>query len=163
MQTTKETIRLRPVLDDDEEFLCDVYRGTRRDEVAAFGWDEAQQDAFLNMQFTARQRAYKMQFSRARHSIILFTEIPAGRIIVDRTNDRIVLIDIAVLPEYRGQGIATHLIRQLQDEATESMKVVVLRVDKTNVAARDFYERLGFSVAGETDILNSMEWKTAGA
>ena len=150
-------IALRPATDDDQEFLYTVYSRTRLDEVAQFGWDEAQEQAFLRMQFTARGHAYKMQFPAADHSIILFGETPVGRLIVNRTDEYLSLTDIAILPQYQKKGIATKLIKQLQVEAGID-RPLVLRVDKTNIAAKALYDKLEFKVIGETEILYSMKW-----
>ncbi|MFM9905539.1 MAG: GNAT family N-acetyltransferase [Pyrinomonadaceae bacterium] len=152
-------ICLRVPTDEDDDFLFGVYSTTRREEVAAFGWDEAQQIAFLRMQFSMRQRSYKMQFPDAEHSIILYDAARAGQMIIDRQPRSIRLTDIAVLPEYRRLGIAAYLIRQLQAEAKGSDKPLVLSVDKSNVLAKDIYEKNKFVVTAETQLLYEMEWR----
>ena len=48
-------ISRRPVRPDDQEFQLKLYASTRRAEIAGFGWSEAQQEAFLRMQFTGQQ------------------------------------------------------------------------------------------------------------
>lgn len=152
-------ITLRPVADIDEPFLFAVYSSTRSSEVAAFGWDQSQQEEFLRMQFTMQQRAYKMQYPNAEHSIILNVEFPAGRIIVDRAAAQISLTDIAILPGFRKNGIATRLIKQLQDEAAASGKPLALSVDKNNSPALRLYKSLGFLMTGESEFIHEMEWK----
>src|SRR5438874_9361928 len=111
------TITTRPARAEDEDFRREVYFSTRIAEVAEFGWSDDQQKAFLQMQFSVRQRAYEMQFPKAESSIILVNDAPAGTMIVDRAADHISLTDIAILPEYRHRGIAMHLIGELQKEA----------------------------------------------
>jgi len=160
VNTTDLKITLRPAAEPDEKFLCDVYRSTRRDEVAAFGWDESQQDEFLRMQFTIQHRAYQMQYPGAEHSVIMLGERTVGRIIVDRTDGWISLTDIAVLPEFRGNGIATCLIRQLQDEASATGKPLLLQVDKSNENALRLYTELAFRVTGESQFSYKMEWQS---
>ena len=150
-------ISLRPETDDDEEFLYKVYAATRRDEVASFGWDEASQEAFLKMQFLAQRSAYRMQSPAAQNSVIMADKSSAGRMVVDRSGDRISLTDIAVLPEFRGKGIATHLIKDLQGEAAEAAKLLVLHVDKLNVPAFRLYKKLGFAVTAETEFTIEMK------
>lgn len=153
-------ISLRPSAPEDEEFLYRIYASTRADEVAAWGWPEPQQDAFLRMQFNAQQRAYEWQFPGAAHSIILCDEEPAGRLIVVHTADQeLRLTDITLLPEYRNSGAGTRLIRDLQAQAATYGLPLRLRVLKTNVAARRLYEQLGFSLTGESDMNFMMEWK----
>ena len=51
---------------------------------------------------------------------------------------------LAVLPEYRGHGIASSLIRATVGRAAQSGKPAGLLVDKDNPRARRLYERMGF-------------------
>ncbi|MBK8304813.1 MAG: GNAT family N-acetyltransferase [Pyrinomonadaceae bacterium] len=152
-------IVVRQAAPADEKFLRDVYFSSRLDEVSAFGWNPAQQAAFLDMQFRVRQQAYKIQYPNADYSIIVFGGNDAGSLIVDRSDNGICLTDVAVLPEFRGKGIATYLIGQLQSEAAAKSKLLVLQVDKTNVAARRLYEKLNFVVSAEGQHADEMEWK----
>ena len=147
-------IELREARADDEAFLRKLYHSTRADEVNAFGWSESEQDSFLTMQFEMQQQAYQMQFPDAECSIILFDDVPAGRLIVDRSDESISLTDITLAPEFRGRGIGSRLIRQLQREG----KAIVLSVDKQNLSAMRLYEKLGFTRTGEAEFSFSMRW-----
>jgi ribosomal protein S18 acetylase RimI-like enzyme len=147
-------IELCAATSDDQDFLRKLYYTTRTDEVSAFGWNESEQDSFLNMQFEMQQRAYAMQFPAAECSIILFDGVPVGRLIVDRSGDAVSLTDITVAPEFRGRGIGSRLIGRLQGEG----KAIVLNVDKQNADARRLYQRLGFTETGETELAYSMRW-----
>lgn len=149
-------VTLRPVHPDDEAFLFEVYVGTRRDEVATWGWDAAQQEAFLRMQYIAQQRSYQMQCAEAEHCIILQGECPVGRLIVVRTDAEVRLANIALLPEYRNLGLGTTLIAGLQAEAARTGRAVRLQVLRHNRAQR-LYERLGFVRVGEDALHFSME------
>jgi ribosomal protein S18 acetylase RimI-like enzyme len=153
-------VTLRPVAESDQDFLYQVYASTRRAEVAAWGWNEAQQDAFLRMQFTMQQRAYEMQYPQAAHDIILLDDEPIGRLLVVRSADQIQLTDISLLTAYRGRGIGSQLITKLLDEADRTGSKVGLQVLKKNPAAR-LYERLGFIRTGEHDLYFLMERPTA--
>ena len=154
-----EKIALRPAVEEDGEFLFSVYASTRRSEVSAFGWADGQQDTFLRMQFEMRRRSYLMQYPKAENCVILCGDAPAGSIIVDRATDHISITDIAVLPEFRGRGIAGQMIAKLQHEAAKAGVPVVLSVDKGNLNARRLYEKLGFEPAGETELSIKMCWK----
>lgn len=154
----EKAITIRPATDADGAFLLDVYVSSRAGEVAAFGWDEAQQRSFLEMQFSVRRRAYAMQYPDARCSIILCDGEPAGAIIVDRLDGRIELTDIAILPDFRSRGIASRLIRDLQNEAAGSGVPLTLNVDRTNHNAFNLYLELGFTVTGETELNLAMQW-----
>ncbi len=147
-------IELREVKSDDDEFLLGLYQATRRDEVAAFGWSEAEQNSFLTMQFEMQARAYAMQSPNADRSIILCDGVPAGRLIVDRSGETVSLIDIAVLPAFRGRGIASQLITLLKKESG----TILLSVDKANASARRLYKRHGFVITGESEFAFEMQW-----
>jgi GNAT superfamily N-acetyltransferase len=151
------TVTLRPVQPDDEGFVFTLYAASRNDEMAAWGWPEAQQEAFLRLQFNGRQQHYKTQFPQAEHKIIMLDELPIGGMVVAELDNAFRLADIVVLPEYRGKGYATALIQGLLDEAKQANKPVQLFVERFNPAIR-LYERLGFSIVGDIGSHLSMEW-----
>lgn len=159
MANDQRNITLRPATGEDREFHYVVYCSTRRDEVAQFGWNDVQIEAFLRMQFDLRERAYKMQSPEAKYCIVEFATEQAGSMITEITDQKIVLIDIAVLPQYQGNGIATTLIKQLQSEAAAANKAVMLHVDKLNSRAFKLYEGLGFLISSENELMYEMEWK----
>lgn len=148
---------LRPTQPDDEAFLYELYCSTRAEEMAAWGWGEAQQEAFLRLQFSAWQQQFRHQSAQSDDRIILIDERPAGRIIVIRTEPEIRLADIALLPEHRHRGIGSALIAGLQHEAQAARKPLRLHVLASNEAVR-LYERLGFVHCGGNEAYLLMEW-----
>ncbi len=52
-------IELRPVAPEDEPFLRRVYASSRAEELAPVPWDEAQKQAFCDMQFAAQDSHYR--------------------------------------------------------------------------------------------------------
>ena len=89
--------------------------------------------------------------------LILQGERPIGRIYTDNRIDEIRLIDIALLPEYRGKGIGASLLSDLQDKADAVGKPIRIHVEKFNPALR-LYERLGFTHIADTGVYYLMEW-----
>lgn len=152
-----EALTFRPVIPEDEEFLFKLYSTTRRDELAQWGWNEEQKEAFLKLQFKAQQYSYGCQYAPEDAQLILLSNLPVGRMIVVRTDEEMRLADIALLPEYYGGGIGTFLIKNLLTEADKAAKPVRLRVYKSNGRAVRFYERLGFIVRDENELSFSME------
>jgi ribosomal protein S18 acetylase RimI-like enzyme len=153
---------LRAVTPDDEPFLRAVYASTRADELDAAGLPSAQQEALLALQFNAQRLAYGAQYPEAEHQIILADGIPIGRLLVNRSNQDIRLVDISLLPEYRNRAIGTSVISQLQAEAQASGRPLTLHVARTNPAIR-LYQRLGFAQTGETGSHLQMEWRAQPA
>lgn len=151
-------IDLQPVRDEDEPFLFELYASTRADEMALVAWDQSQQELFLRMQFNAQRSSYAAQFPNADYRIIVHDGKLAGRLIVDRSGEEILLLDIALLPEFRNTGIGSVLMKQIMDEAARAQKPVKLHVEQFN-RARRLYERLGFKVIGDSGIYLEMVWK----
>jgi ribosomal protein S18 acetylase RimI-like enzyme len=151
-------ITLRPATDADRDFLYQVYASTRQEEMALVPWDDAGKRAFLTMQFEAQHYHYHTYYDTAEYLIILADDQPAGRIYVARWEHEIRLMEITLLPEYRGGGIGTALIEDLLAEARATDRIVGLHVEPFNRALR-LYERLGFTKAGEEGIYWFMEWR----
>jgi GNAT superfamily N-acetyltransferase len=83
---------------------------------------------------------------------------PVGRWIVDRRENEVRCIDIALLPRHRNAGVGSFLIRQLQDEAGRLGKPLRLQVIRFSRAVA-LFERLGFVRTSETGTHFQMEWQ----
>src|SRR2546426_7032677 len=125
-------LSLRPVRIDDEEFLFQVYASTRAEEMAIVPWTKEQKHAFLEMQFKAQRQSYLKEFPEAEYSVILDDGVAAGRLIVDRDDKRVLIIDIALLPEHRNRGIGSSLISDLKAEAEATARPLRLDVETFN-------------------------------
>ncbi len=100
-----------------------------------------------------------MQFPDARNCVIELDGQAIGRLLVNRDETEIRLIDIAVLPEFRGFGAGKILIESLQREAETAGKPLGLRVLATNASATRLYERLGFVVIENNQTHLTMRWR----
>ena len=154
-------ISLQPFSPDDPDFLFKLYASTREQEISAFGWPPAQQEAFLRMQFNAQQQWYRTAFAAADHQLIFVDGKPAGRILVFHDTDSLRLVDIALLSEYRNRGVGTELLRKLISKSEKENLPVRLQVLKSNPAFR-VYQRLGFVITGDDGMYYQMERKPAG-
>jgi ribosomal protein S18 acetylase RimI-like enzyme len=154
-------VTLRRARPDDLPLLRRVYASSRQEELAAAGWNDAQQAWFLDMQFDLQARAYAQAYPEAECQVVVCAGQPAGRLITDYTSDPIRLIDIALLPDYRSAGIGSELLRRLLDEAAATGKPVVLHVARSNPAAA-LYQRLGFAVSAQDDVYLEMQWRPGG-
>jgi ribosomal protein S18 acetylase RimI-like enzyme len=154
------TVTLRAVQEDDASFLLRVYASTRAEELAQIDWSEAQKDAFLRMQFEAQTRHYREHYAAARFDVIECDGEPAGRLIVLRAAGEIRLVDLALLPAWRGRGIGGRLLRELLAEASAARLPVTVHVERTNPALR-LYARLGFTPIAEVGPYFKLEWKAA--
>ena len=150
-------ISLRLARQEDQEFLFKLYASTRQAEIEALGWNPAQQEAFLRMQFSAQRRWYAMAYPAAVEQIVQVDRQPAGRLMVAKGEGAVAtLVDISLLPEHRGCGIGGGLLRELLDQCNHEQTSLRLQVLKTNPAAR-LYDRLGFLKIGEDGLYLHME------
>lgn len=150
------TIALRPIGPDDLVFLSQVYASTRREELAPLGWSAAQQAAFLGQQFAAQHHHYTTHYAGASFQVILVRGQTAGRLYVARWPAEIRIVDIALLPEFRGAGVGSRLLAGLLAEADRAGAAVSIHVEKHNPALR-LYERLGFARAADREVYWLME------
>ena len=149
---------LRTVREDDQDFLFSVYASTRADEMNLVDWSDAQKDAFLRMQFDAQANHYSLHYPNAEYKIIERAGVASGRLIVEDRGDHFLIMDIALLAEYRRMGIGTFLIQELKQEAVRLNLPLVLRVEFFNPAIR-LYERLGFVKTREVNtVYHEMVW-----
>lgn len=163
MDTIKKTIlpfELRPVTAEDNEFLYQLYCTTREDELNAAGFPHDQREPFLRMQFTAQKTHYEKFYSEAEHRIITSGEHAVGREYVNRAEDEILLVDLALLPEFCGGGIGTVLLEKLCDESKRTTKPLRLYAIKFNNRALKLYERLGFETIDDTGVYVLLEWRS---
>lgn len=140
---------LRPATAADDTLLFELYASTRAEELAAWGWSAAQQEPFLRMQWLAQRRGYEARYPSEGHVVIELDGRPAGRLWVVRGEHELRLVDVSLLPAYRGRGVGTALLRALQEEAAAAGKPLRLHVTASNPALR-LYTRLGFTPVGGT-------------
>ena len=153
--------RLRALQAGDEEFSFAVYASTRSAEMELVAWPEEQKNAFLRMQFKAQGQHYRLQYPRALWQVIEVEGQAAGRLVSDDSDAGLfLLMDIALLPEYRGLGVGTAILGGLLREAGRARKTVALHVEPNNPALR-LYQRLGFEIVGQSGFYLEMRKDTS--
>jgi len=148
---------LRDVTPGDQPFLFRLYASTREQEIAAWGWEATQSEAFLRMQFQAQQASYNHMYPAAEHQIVMLDGEPAGRILVAEDDAEIRLVDIALLNEFRNRRLGESLMRRLMEQSLQKSKPLRLQVLQRN-PARHLYDRLRFRVTAQDQMYVSMEW-----
>ena len=156
-----ETLALRPARAGDRELLFRIYAATRAEELAMVPWDDAAKQAFLRRQFAAQSASYASYRGRSEQIVVVGGE-PAGRLYLARTDAEILIVDIALLPEHRGRGIGTKLVRGVLDEAAAAGKRVRIHVERFN-RARHLYRRLGFEHVADEGVYLLLEAAPSGA
>lgn len=165
-----KSLSVRLAAPADDLFLYHLYASTRANELAVYGWSPAQQESFLQLQFRAQKQHYEA-YQNTTHYIIEHTDQvfgqpqtrAIGRLLTSRpggADNEIRLMDIALLPDQRGNGIGTALVQWLQAEARCNNQPVRLHVAPENPARR-LYERLGFQLIEDRGSHLFLEWRAA--
>jgi GNAT superfamily N-acetyltransferase len=152
------SLRLRPITPEDDSFLARLFASTRADELALTGWSDQQKDAFCRMQFDAQSAHYRKHYGDGSFDIIERDGVAAGRLLVWRSGEEILIVDIALLPEHRGAGIGTKLLRELQDQARVAGKPLTIHVERFNRALQ-LYQRLGFEQIEDKGVYLLLKWE----
>jgi ribosomal protein S18 acetylase RimI-like enzyme len=153
---------LRPARSQDASFLRALFESARPDAALLAQWPETVRRAFLDQQFEFQTIHYARSYPDAARFVIQRKDEPIGRTIVARSAREWSLVDIALLPRWRGQGIGTMLLQGIKSAAVEAgTPAVRLSVDIRNPARR-LYQRLGFVATeleeGAADV--EMVWRT---
>ena len=131
---------LRPASDTDYDFLYRLNEATMRGYVTqSYGrWDDAVQ-----------AQHFQDRFDAAKIRIVMVADRDIGMVEIETTDCELVLANIRIAAEYQRRGVGTTIINDILAEAHRYGYPVRLRVLKVN-PARHLYERLGFSLVGET-------------
>lgn len=156
--TQARRIALRPARPEDKEFLRAVYASTRAAEMALIPWSEEQKAAFIEMQYNAQQLDYGHRFPAADYSVVLFDGQPVGRLHVARSDEKIHILDITILPERRNAGIGSVVLGDLLAEAQATARPLSIYVESYNPSLR-LFERLGFAKVAEHGAHHLLEWR----
>jgi ribosomal protein S18 acetylase RimI-like enzyme len=152
-------LSFRRITEADLPFLARVYASTRAEEMAVVTTiTEAQKAAFLDAQFQLQHAHYQKYYPQADWLLTMRGGEDVGRLYIERWPSQHRIIDIAFLPEHRGQGSGEALLRDLMDEAAACGKDVSIHVEKQNPAMR-LYCRLGFEVEEDKGVYDLMRWK----
>jgi len=153
----RESIRFRPRTAEDRPFLALLYASTREDEMKLVPWTDEQKAEFLVMQFEAQTQHYDDYYAGCEFLIIEKDGERIGRLYVERFPDEIRIVDIALLPQFRGSGIGTMLLQEILDEASQTGRVVSIYVEGYNPALH-LYQRLGFEQVDTNGVYFKMRW-----
>jgi ribosomal protein S18 acetylase RimI-like enzyme len=145
---------LRPAGPADEDFLFAVFLSSREFDLALL--PEAQRKALMRMQFRGQQMTYTQRYPQGEHHIISVDGSDAGSIWLAETGHAIVIVDIALLPEFRNRGIGKQIYTGMIERAAAAGKPLCATVSAANQGSLRFHERLGFRREGSNGMHISM-------
>lgn len=150
-------VTLRPATDADYAFMRRLYGSTRAEEMEHFPFGQEEKEAFLDQQFGAQYEHYRIHYPTCERNIIERDGRPVGRLFIDEWRDQIRLVDIALMPEWRGSGIGSRLLADVLARGAAAGKPVTIHVEAYNPALR-LYRRLGFEHVDTNGVYYLMKW-----
>jgi GNAT superfamily N-acetyltransferase len=121
---------LRPETDEDIPFLRGLYAATRVAELELTNWSNAQKLAFTDNQFDCQCQHYLTYYPATQWSVLEDNGVPMGRLYLDRRATTLLVVDIALLPQWRGRGLGTALLEWVCAQAHAAGKSVTVAVEK---------------------------------
>jgi ribosomal protein S18 acetylase RimI-like enzyme len=143
---------------EDEVFLFALFCATREAEFSAL--PQPQRETLLRFQYQAQSRDYAARFPHAEHFIVESSGRAAGRLLLNREANELRVVDIAVVPEMRGQGIASAVLKSLISEVQGAGMALRLSVWHSNPAL-GLYQGLGFYETARSATHLELEWRSA--
>jgi ribosomal protein S18 acetylase RimI-like enzyme len=148
---------LRAETDDDLPFLMRLFASTREQELAPMPWSAEQKRAFLAGQFNIQRHHYRTYIADADYQVLEHNGAGAGRLYLDIRQTHLHIVDIALMPAWRGKGLGTAILTALQEAGRARGIAIGIFVEKFNPALR-LYRRLGFTEIADHDVYLEMEW-----
>jgi ribosomal protein S18 acetylase RimI-like enzyme len=154
-----QPVAFTPVTAADAADFFALFVRVRGHDLGAAAWPEPLRATTLGIQFEAQRRGYAERHPGADTLFLARGGERVGWAIVDRGAAAWLLVDIAVAPEARGQGIGGEAVRALQAGAAAAGVPLMLSVARDNAGAARLYARLGFTPAGADDTHLRLTWQ----
>lgn len=162
LELTDHTISLRTINKTDNDALLRIYASTRLEELKlATNWSEELKQKFLEFQFNAQHNYYQEIYTGAHFWMIEKKGESIGRLYLDENfeNKTVRIIDITLLPEWRGKGIGNQIIMDIIHFAAKRNQPVSIHVESFN-PAMNLYKKMGFELIDITNgVYHLLEWK----
>lgn len=154
-------IRARAPHEGDADFLARLYASTRLD-LHSITADPAFVKSIIEMQQRLQAAGYRQSFPDAEYHVLEVDGVACGRLVLAAAAGQLRLVDIALLPESRGQGMGRRVLRALQACATAHAAPLALSVHHSNPNARRLYQALGFRTHNRDELAEQMVWNNEG-
>lgn len=148
---------IRPARPEDRGFIESLYRSTR-DDLRLINGEKEFVEELIGMQQQAQTQGYGDMFPNAMYFVVERLGERVGRIVVDFGPNEVRLVDIAFIPQARGRGYGSQVVKAMQSAAGHARAPLTLSVSRSNLRARQAYLSLGFRVERGDAMSEHMAW-----
>lgn len=152
-------VSTRPVAADDKPFLYSLFASWKAEELMLHLLPPEMRQPLLDMQWQAHRIGMTRDYPNAESAIIEAGGQPAGTLTVERTPEAHYLREIALLPQWRGQGLGRRVVTAQITEAAQAGCPLVLHVSRGNTVAQRLYLSLGFTPEDDGGGKLPMVWR----
>jgi GNAT superfamily N-acetyltransferase len=139
----------------DQAFLRVVFASARAVEVGTLGPDPALREAHIAMQMHAQRRSVALYYPGSIELVLRHRAQAGGRLWLHEDDSGLRIVDITLLPEWRGKGAARACLGALTQLADDHAWPLHLHVLADN-PIRHWYARLGFESMGSAGLYLAM-------
>jgi GNAT superfamily N-acetyltransferase len=160
IEAAEGALALRQARDNegDEAFFFALFAATRAAEMASMPIDAKAKDFLLRVQHRSMTETYRREYPNARWEVIELEGEPVGRLVTDVGDACITYVDIAILPQAQGRGLARRVMLKALEEPRRLGLPARVSVLMQNVASLRLCERLGFVRVEESPPFVRLEW-----
>jgi GNAT superfamily N-acetyltransferase len=154
-------LTLRPERGDeaDRAFLYALFVARKAADMSAMPIDAAAKDFLLRAQYRSMTATYRHDYPNARWEVVEFMGEPVGGLITDVGDRCVTYVDIALLPQAQGRGLATRLMRSALEEPRRLGLPARVNVLEQNIASLRLWERVGFVREEASPPFVRLEWR----
>ncbi len=160
IESAQDQLTLRPARNNEDEaaFLFALFAATRGPEMAAMPIDAKSKDFLLRAQHRSMMETYRRDYPSARWEVIELDREPVGLLVTDVGSACVTYVDIAILPQAQGRGLARRVMLQALEEPRRLGLPARVSVLMHNIASLRLCEGLGFLLAEESPPFVRLEW-----
>jgi ribosomal protein S18 acetylase RimI-like enzyme len=141
----------RPATPEDDAFLYELFKCVRAPKFAHASLGPEQLELLLNIQYNGQKTTYGAQYPGG-DEIVMVGDEPIGRVWLHRAPSEHHLVDIALMPAHRNQGIGGALISEAVAGARSAGVPLRCSIAVTNQGSLRFHQRLGFQIVAQDDM-----------
>lgn len=147
-----------PITHSDEPFLLALYESVRAEEMALVPWSEEQKKTFLNFQFQAQHQHYTTKYPHGSFQTIEFEGEKIGRLYLCELEDEVRIIDLTILPDFRGKGFGSEILTDVLSKATKPVRVYLENFNRFKL----LFESFGFRMIRDEGLYQLWECAEVG-